>query len=278
MMLALSGVNNALASYGYDVAASASLAINNGSAAGYGPWYELTPSLANDCDVVVISSFSGNANLITYQIGIGPSGSEVVIAQGHTASFVELNESCTVWIKAHVEKGNRVCIRAASPGAWTRSDLTVTLLNTNGMPALRVVDSNLISAGSDTAAHISLVGPTADNTWSAWSEITASAADDADTILLTLYTSDKVGGEGDEYVLMEFGVGAAGAEQPTGIVTGFFQRSYILSAMLRYGLVPVQVRKGQRLAVRFQSSAISTRTVIPYNYDRTGFTLFKRTF
>ena len=278
MMLSLSGVNNALASYGYDVATSTALSMSNGSAAGYGPWYELTSSLANDCDVAVISSFSGNANLLTYQIGIGPAGSEVVIAQGHTVSFIELNESCTVWIKAHIEKGNRVCIRSASPGAWTTSNVTVTLLNTNGMPALRVVDSNLIAAGTDTAPHISLVGPTADNTWSAWSEITASAADDADTILLTLYTSDKVGGEGDEYLLVEFGVGAAGAEQATGIITGFYARSYVAGALLRYGLLPVRVRKGQRLAARFQSSNISARSVIPYNFDKSGFTLFKRTF
>lgn len=231
-----------------------------------GAWVELED--ATDADWVLTSiqvkPFTSAGNTHEIDVGVGAAGAEAVIAtmrlRGPRNYWSWGGMRLGIPVDA-IPAGSRVAIRARSGGAYSTSALTAgagflakpiaaaTSMTTTTKPSKCVpaAANDITVAGSGTAW-----------TWSAWTQLIASAA--AGVVLASVPRAMYVGA--DCTAEIEIGVGAAGAETAVAwYPSGMSSYSYFASRTGCEPVVPVDaIPAGSRVAVRWRGNTTATGT------------------
>ena len=276
--LSLLHTPSAILEDGTDTTTSAAVTVNTG-ASSWGSWTELVPSTATHTNKLQLRFWpyalydnDTNATKWSYvQIGIGAAGSEVVILD--KISIQGYMGFQTYVFDVDIPKGSRIVIRIASASAQAYK-ASVLLWNQRSSKPVHIVDSSYTEAGSSPANAPSqnLATPTADNTWTSWTELVASASEDATEIMLMINSYNRTGGEGAENLLFQLGKGAAGSEVAVDSSTfPHFMASYSDYVFAYKTVIPFKVTAGERIVIRWQDDNWAAHTA----YDmRCMFMLF----
>jgi len=262
---ALNAGTHAVQSSGYDVATSSGTAITPGSAA-WGAWTELVTSNAtytNKGAIVLKTPGDWNSNIeanywFYLRFGIGASGSEQQI--GDIIPILGTRGWSVILLDLEIPQGARISMSASGettdvietvPAFWYESACVQKI----------VTDSTYTVTGGPTAPTTAITNPTADNTWSAWTELLGSATDEADEIIIWTQTEGRTGGEGHEKKLFQIGKGVAGSETPV-LTFARFNSSYQVELNVPFFALPIKVNQGDRISIRWQSDTWTAHT--PY--------------
>ena len=126
----LSGYNIVTA-FGANTADSAGVTVNRGTVDTYDHgWVQIDPSTSIGIKGFVVSAHraapSWSNGMVTFEVGVGGSGSEVTIYGGHSiisTSNENAGQGCTAFIPVGIAAGERIAIRAKSKIANADFDL-----------------------------------------------------------------------------------------------------------------------------------------------------------
>lgn len=218
-----------------------------------GAWSEIVAALPND-----ISHYSVSWGLATsslpystlIDIGIGPSGSEVVVIPNLHASqniYGGWVDTGKVVLPLSLRKGTRLAIRSQDTiGGQTAVAYGSGIVRTFNAPA--PLAQGYTAEGVDLSASSGTGVPLGNGGWGAWTEITAAAARSY-RWLMAMMTSPS---SGDMSVECQIGIGASGSER--AIADGeLIWRGYTLSNTVSKCFYngPCHIPKGTRIAARF---------------------------
>jgi len=246
--------------YGLDYATSLGTVVS-GASGVWGNWVEIIPALpatVNGFFVICGPQFQNPAYGGFLRIGAGATGSERQISREFLIT-ADASGKEVQFVKAHANAGERISVSlVTAPNTY----LSLIPVFVQGAPLAEIVHSSMAElggVGSDTA--IAFPYPTADNASTAWTEICAACPAEVDLALVGLanVAGDRTGGEGDESIIVELGVGAAGSETR---VSAFHTRIQSWSDSFNPSMfeIPVAFSKGDRVSVRWQSDAATLHT------------------
>lgn len=250
-----------IASYGADTATTNDILLTaGGSAHTKGAWTEIASSTAFTCDWLrlgMTSRASSSAALI--DIGIGAAGSEVVILENLPLACGSGLNGVDIFIPITIPAGTRLSARMQSTSASTNAGVYV-IIGANGFGRSESF-KKVITIGANTATSFGTSLSDGAN-WTAhtkkgWVEMTASAPDDIDAIIVLNSHLSASGGAS----IIDIGVGAAASESV--IIPNVFNRKNNNSRVGMPGANGpffVSIEKGTRIAARGQVQASSTAT------------------
>jgi hypothetical protein len=226
-----------------------------------GAWAEVVASTSSDINglnfAIQVNQVNGTDTSTLMDIGVGASGSEVVIVPflsvGHQGGGVEIVFKIPVFVPA----GSRVAIRIQS--VRTSQNITVAFwgaisCTTNQTPVpVSLLKSSTVQYGADTATSnlTLLTAPGSLNTKGAFTEITAATAEPLQGVVIMVS-----GGPSNTYTasanLVDIGVGAAGSET---VVLNNFQLvvggNETLSAARSNTFAACDIPAGSRISMRY---------------------------
>jgi len=248
---------------GVNTAASFPVNVPAGAANTKGAWVEAFASTgfnATLIDLIVMGSgASGNSRQMLCDIGIGGSGSEVVLAPNiliGTASGAR-RYTLPLWIPA----GTRVAVRYQSTDAAWVNNISVILHNTGHLQS--ETGSSALAYGANPAGSTgtSLAIPGAINTLGAWTQITASTSASLRSILVAVTGPSTPSWSAAPNALVDIGYGGIGAEQ--ALLNGL-PLAWTVTEMTNGtpATIPVNLPAGTRLVARFQATDIAQAPVV----------------
>lgn len=250
----------------YSNGANRSIVVTSGSVAHtMGAWVEVVASTTSDIDgfnlIVSINQIASTDTSALLDIGVGASGSEVVIVPylsvGHQGQGAEIAYKIPVFVPS----GSRIAIRVQS----VRTSQNITILfvgalscTTNQTPTpVLSLTSSTVQYGADTATSnlTLLTAPGSLNTKGAWTEIAAATTESLQGLTVMLS-----GGPSGNYTaancLVDIAVGASGSEI---IVLDNYQISVSanenVTARISNTFAACDIPAGSRISMRYQRSA-----------------------
>jgi hypothetical protein len=224
-----------------------------------GAWTEVIASADDDYDGVIVMPFnnlSTNARQSLFDIGIGASGSEVVVVANSVAGATSTNgygaNRGEYYYPVSIPKGSRVAFRVQSVATSVSVQFTSAWVRTGFSSP-----SSLVTYGANTATSRGTNLPTDDT----YVELVASTAEEFQGLVGVplIATNNTVTAE----VTYTVGIGPSGSET---VLDTFLVRSqntetggyaFAQYPFVYYGKIPA----GSRLAVK-QSTGATTRDVI----------------
>jgi hypothetical protein len=240
--------------YGTAVASSA-------TANALGSWTQLTAATAADtCWMVVNIWNTGSYNNIALDIGVGPAGSEVVVAH-QICVGVGYDYVINFPIPCSIPAGTRIAARAQATAASITSYVTLQLFDgafadTEGMAGVEGVG---FTASSTTSTAVA-AGSTA-NTPGAYTQLIASSGRDYAGFFLSFRaafpTNDYPG-------YADIAIGASGSEQVIVPSCLFYNNSF-QATMPVTTIYWVPIPSGTRIATRITSAATGWSLNVGFN-------------
>lgn len=266
-ILSLTRTNGAVQFGSFDTATSLGVSVTPGNAA-WGSWTEVIASNQASTNRLLLSikpnlvwNNDAEANYWYYlRVGVGTAGSEVQI--GDVIPIWGSRGWMTLELDVTVNVGQRVAISMSGENTGAAIVVATTWYQA-GAGCREVTDSTYTVTGGPTAPTTAISAPTADNTWSAWTQL-VTTTQDADELMLFLQTEGRTGGEGHENKLFQIGKGAAGSETPV-LTFGHYNSSYQGAFHIPYFVLPMGVVAGDRISIRWQSDTITTHTAYTTN-------------
>jgi hypothetical protein len=247
--------------------------LSGGSPYTKGAWVELTSSTANDTSWVMIQCDANDSvsTSFAYDIGIGASGSEVVVVQ-NLVSNNDIGNETTVMFPLSIRKGLRIAARSSCEFASQSGAIKLTCFENSALSS--GCGSSIDTYGFNAATNLGITvdpGGTA-NTKGAYAQVTASATNDLAGFFVCFDSQNITSGTANNVrLLIDLSLGASGSEKVVVPNISVFKLvngggDYHLPETTPY--FPVPVKAGTRIAARAQSGA----TISP---DRTiGITLY----
>ena len=263
---------NKITHSGFDATATQGLSVNNGAGAtgvSFGSWTELissAPYAANRLFLVCRTNVN-EERAIHFSIGVGAAGAEQEVHVGYSILGNGQLATYSIEIPVFISKGQRVSVRTASNYDWTTVNLVGVLLEEDATPSSAIVDSTFIASGnSPIAAPVNVTTmPTADNSWSGWTELAASLNGHVEEVVLYIQIIGRTGGEGAENIAFQLGKGVAGAETPISQELIAYLGSWDANPDPGFFVAKCNTIKGERLSIRYASDNYLAHT--PYSYN-----------
>ena len=220
-------------------------------------WTELTAATPFDLHGFLIQTGECNPTA-TYlvDIGIGPSGSEVVLWPDLLMGANGQMSLNVTWVPLFIPAGTRIAARVqSSTGDSTDKARWRILGGRSPFPFPVPLCSRVIAYGADTAdSGGTTVDPGATaNTKGAWYEVTAATTAETKVLYLALGTRGN-SAMADGWGEVDIAVGAAGSEQVIFTEQRIRLRATEDIFPPLVGPIPVSIPAGTRLAVRAQCS------------------------
>jgi hypothetical protein len=256
-------------------AAERSAALTGGTASyTAGAWVELTPSTGKDAhgftafpNVAINTNATDTSCIVEY--ALGAAGNEVSFGfqdwghNGLSGTFFS-GHPVIGWLP----KGSRISARIvsaaqASETITIEADQLILGLEDLVTPATK---TDTIGLNLATAAGVSLTTPSAANTWSAWTEITAATARAYRALIVQSGQGASAAASAGQDTKFQVGFGASGAEQvllSCPIVVNSSSRHFRTSRNMLFGRT---IPAGTRLVARYTSNS----TAVPFAVSFVG--------
>lgn len=223
---------------------------SGGSANTYGSWVELASAAPFDVDQMLVQLGRGSLSTsYALDLGIGASGSEVVIAEKLRVSVgATFGDSALFVLPLRVPAGERLAVRCMSSGSSKTSSMQLTLLagefggRAGGMSRVETIGGS-DSTGEEVAC--------ANGSKGSWVQMVAASAFRYRQLLVASTIPGTRSLTSSYRSAFDIGVGAAASEQV--VFQDLFGSSYTVMAPPWYGPLPVDIPAGSRVAVRGQS-------------------------
>lgn len=264
----LAGGGNALTS----ITTGGSSVAANAAANTKGNWLQLSGGLAFDCDQLVLEldqrTVSQNRDVLC-DIGVGGAGSEVSLIDNLLFSLSPNDFKVAVYqLPIHIPKGTRVAARIqASTGSteieiWGRC-FAATLKENQGFPWCQTIGANTADSGGTTIDPGGVI-----STAGAWTQLVASC--DRHVKAMTLAMGGQLNAARIATVC-DFDIGIGGAGSEITLFTVRIRTSATPSSVTpaTYGLVPVSIPPGTRIAAR--ATNYSTTDATDRIFDLVGY-------
>lgn len=230
-----------------------------------GSWIELVAATTVEAGAVqlfVMSStfVNGTDTGILLDLGVGGAGSEQVVIADIPCGWRQTVSGQPYpdlgLFPLRVPKGSRLAVRCQAVQVSDTADIGVRLRPpVYGRTEPRVLDTIGTDSANSRGTVLTIPGGT--NTKSAWTEITSGTARPLCGFVVGL------GGGGDtglvsSNVLLDIGMGAAGAEQVIGADLHISPTSTEILSIDEPGVYAADIPKGTRLAARYAYSSAGT--------------------
>lgn len=243
---------------GINAAASMPIAVPAGASNTKGAWVEVVASTgfnATLIDLIILGTgTSGSSRHMLFDIGIGGSGSEVVLVPNILVGTANSMRRYTLplWVPA----GTRVAVRYQCTDAAWINNVSVVLHNTGHLQSETGASALAYGANPAGSTGTALAIPGAINTMGAWTQITASTSASLRSILVTATGPTSATWSSAPNALVDVGYGGSGSEQ---ILLNGLPLSWATTEMTNNTSVtiPVNLPAGTRLAARYQATDIA---------------------
>ena len=221
----------------------------------YGSWVEMIASTAGDGDLLLFQHFvnDGIYQVTESDIGVGASGSEVVVCEGLTISRGTDTPNSGYIIPIDIPSGSRVSMRSRTAAGTTTSTTYagINIMN-SGRSEHAIKGSKVIRLGrveTDPGATAYTKG--------AWAELTGSTPESIKGYWAYIDSGDE-GLSAASHQWVDIAVGAASSERR--ILGDFYNRGEQTSlfSCCVPGFIPISIAKGERISARSASSNTAT--------------------
>jgi hypothetical protein len=227
-----------------------------------GPWTEVVSATGCDSSWVMVDLRKGGGSSsggmsYAFDIGVGPSGSEVAVVQNlliHGSN----GYGVSLMIPLAIRAGSRVSVRQSSDMAWWGDRCRVTIFDDRG--GMAGAPSMVDTYGFISATNVGTAfdpGATA-NTKGAWTQLAASLTADIAGFFVAFDCQNRTDGTtGAIDFLVDIGAGAGGSEKvvlPNFYTQGDFYGGTVQTLPMITPYIPMPIRAGTRIAVRAQSA------------------------
>jgi hypothetical protein len=228
-----------------------------------GSWYEVAASIPRDMTSLVLEhGHHAATNDLAFDIAIGASGSEVIVA----SDFCMRSETAYTVTGIRIEmplslpKGERLCIRAhASTSYAVRAMIVPRYGQCFATGNLQHCETYGSGAGVNVIRVYSATGSKG-----SWTELAASTTRQHFALGVSICGLASTA-PSTNYFMADVGVGAAGSEVVILKDLPFEQHATTdMCLPSSYGAMPVQVPKGERLSIRLQAH-YSTHSYLAFN-------------
>lgn len=227
-----------------------------------------------DCDGFWLVNTSAGASVDTLtDIAFGAAASEViVVANVHLASGSDSNCGGRMYIPIPVRAGTRISARTQGSTGGVGISLGIQLVRSGGSLYKRLSRCTTYGANTTDSGGVGIDPGGAAHTKSGWQEVTAATTAPAKALWVTMgYRANGVIG-GVQLHMIDIGIGAGGSEAV--LVNDLASRAnssadYPVPSW--FGLFPVDIAAGTRIAARAQSSTTDATDrlidVVVYAFD-----------
>lgn len=233
-----------------------------------GSWTQLIAATASDCVLALITLTQINAVNIAVDIGIGASGSEVVVIPNIVCAVNNSNfgnGSWSVLVPLNIPAGTRVAARSASNAASQTSHVSMVLLDGSFDQAEGISGFDAIGFVSGSTVGTA-VAPTSGSK-GAWVQLISATAKDYAGFFICADWNGATGNSGS--VDFDIGIGASGSEKvivPDICIGTPSTSSYINMTYPIIPYLPIEIPVGMRIAAR----AAATVASYPFNLTLYG--------
>lgn len=237
-----------------------------------GAWIEVVASAGFTVDRLILqcgaNSLSNTNSSTLLDIGTGAAGSETVIVANLAVGYTRNGTSYDIPVR--IASGTRIAFRMQS--AISSRTMTANVILCRAASTLTVAPSTSVNTfGANTTTSAGVTVTSGNNVKGSWTQITSNAGSAAKYLLIGVQGNSS-SGMSNNNMLLDVGVGAAGAE--TAIVTNYRLAPNAVE-LIDYTSVFrgyfVTIPASSRLSVRTQAtSATISLDVILYTVNEVG--------
>jgi hypothetical protein len=222
-----------------------------------GDWIELVASTAKQADGFIVNIQTGDTGVSDFliDIGTGAAAAEVVLVSNILYSSGGSDaEPARAYFPIPIPPGTRVSARSQCVDLSQRVRVILTLCDGGVARSLKRRVATTYGADTSDSGGTAVDAGGSTHTKGGWAELSASVTKDFDQAVICVSNRNNATNT-SQNVLLDLGVGAALSE--VVIVPDLYYRisATVEDVMPKMTWVPLQVRAGQRLACRIQSSS-----------------------
>lgn len=222
-----------------------------------GDWIELVAATAKQADGFILTIQTGDTGVSDFlvDIGIGAAAAETVIVSNvlYTSGGSD-SPPARAYFPIPIAPGTRVSARSQCVDLSQRVRVVVTLCDGGVARSLRRRVATTYGADTSDSGGTAVDAGGSTHTKGGWAELSASVTKDFDQCVICVGNRNNATNT-SQNILLDLGVGAALSE--TVIVPDIYYRVSATQEDVydKMTWVPVQVKAGQRLSARIQSSS-----------------------